>query len=91
LDFEYFCTGNSGGQGSRDHGPGHGQWCEAHWRWAFGQFLDLRIRCEYMRREREPWGSLPTAKRGGGGGGTDLGPVAVSYIGEFLALDGAVL
>jgi hypothetical protein len=44
-----------------------------------------------MRREREPWGSLPTAKRGGGGGGTDLGPVAVSYIGEFLVLDGAVL
>jgi hypothetical protein len=43
-----------------------------------------------MRREREPWGSLPTAKRGGGGG-TDLGPVAVSYIGEFLVLDGAVL
>jgi hypothetical protein len=42
-----------------------------------------------MRREREPWGSLPTAKRGGGG--TDLGPVAVSYVGEFWVLDGAVL
>jgi hypothetical protein len=26
-----------------------------------------------------------------GGGGTDLGLVAVSYVGEFLVLDGAVL
>jgi hypothetical protein len=35
-------------------------------------------------------GVLTDCKKGGGGG-TDLGPVAVSYIGEFLVLDGAVL
>jgi hypothetical protein len=34
-------------------------------------------------------GVLTDCKKGGGG--MDLGPVAVSYVGEFWVLDGAVL